>query len=89
MTKATLLNESMLISSWRTFVLKYYQVLQETSQDYVSFATVYLFVKFWQVKVPSVVTRSADFLSGLPRILVMLFVDCSLCLLKFCHRCGM
>lgn len=38
MAKATLQNESILISSWRTFVLKYYEVLQETSKDYVSFA---------------------------------------------------
>lgn len=36
MTKATVQNESVFMRSWRTFVLKYCQLLQETA-DYVSF----------------------------------------------------
>lgn len=78
MSKEILKNESILISSWRTFIFKYYQALQETSKDYVSLAAVSLFSKFWQ-KIAFLVTRSTNFPSGLPRILVMLFVDCSLC----------
>lgn len=37
MTKAALQNESVFMRSWRAFVLKYYQLLQETAEDCVSF----------------------------------------------------
>lgn len=79
MTEATLQNECILIGSWRTFVLKYYQVLQGTSKADVSFTAVELFTKFWKKTSWFLVTPSTSFLSGLPGILVRLIVDCSLC----------